>query len=55
VQFLQPGDCESPGMRETERRRLKYKKLEELEKKNKRRENPKSQFFISRNKGMFAK
>jgi hypothetical protein len=29
-------------MRETERRRLKYKKLEELEKKNKRRENPKS-------------
>lgn len=54
VQFLQPGDCDSPGMREAEKRRLKIKKLEEIEKKNKRKE-PKSHFYISRNKAIFAK
>jgi hypothetical protein len=42
-------------MRESERRRLKLKKLEELEKKNRKNHLPKSHFFISRNKAIFAK
>jgi hypothetical protein len=40
-------------MRNAEKKRLKLKKLEEMERNNKRKE-PKSHFFISRNKALIS-